>query len=747
MDTAYRAFCNRLEVLLDHHDSKIDPSEDLLIRQRRQLMNLMSLETEYRNSLPIEVFEDFITYITVERRNILAARPFFRERSDTFVAYLSDAFKTHNANTIRQFHLNWSFIEWATRTHPTPDRKKLARQISKQRTEILEQNLPFAISQARQFWKATPRSHPSFMDILQIQCQGLLLATDKFVGPDESTMSHKDAMHAWKSFRAVAIGIMRRDRVNHYSIDEDVILTTCNQQQKKIKDFVPGDFIFGVNAQGQTIETQVIALHDHGLLEGYEVVFDDGYKIVCSQDHKFLTLNGMIALKNLGPLGVLCEPAIQDRWVATSLRTDVSDTKSCDSSQHGVSRVSAVSDSSPESEVSALCASPSRGLEDAVRSNISVSGEARGTPQNLPHLCGVDKEQSLASGRMGQMGQGQPPRDIGVDQNQKRKVLAGIGDGPGEKTQGYRHSSGRNNQVAKGPSTTISGEYGEGQEQKESIQNGSGSTEDSGMAVGTDSLRSRAQAGGPCESRPQNMDRSGWGVSFCRISDEESQEGPPDDDSVSRCHSEHRSSQASGCDVDSSGWELLLRQGMQADVEVASLADSYAPLASTGSLVLRKVVRIDPVGFKHMYDIEVSHPKHNFILPNGVITSNSETMLHFYPTDKLKQYRANKLLRRNNGEIDYDKLASDINAHINNPKITTSRDEIRSLLSAASTMSADWCPDPDGDPIVDSHPDNSDSRPDAICEGSESLRVMYEAIADLSLRERKLLRMKGVHAV
>jgi hypothetical protein len=747
MDTGYRQFCVRLEELLNKHDSTIDPSEDLLDRQRRQLMHLMELEAEYRDSLPIEVFEDFITYITIERRNILAARPFFRERSDIFVAHLSDAFKTRNASTIRQFRLNWSFVEWVTRTHPIPGRKKLARIISKQRTEILEQNLPFAISQARQFWNSTPRSHLTFMDILQIQCQGLLLAIDKFVGPDESTMSRKDAMHAWKSFRAVAIGIMRRDRCNAYSIDEDVILITCDQQQKKIKDFIPGDSIFGVDSQGQTIETQVVALHDHGMLEGYEVVFDDGYKIVCSQDHKFLALNGMVALKDLGPLGVLCEPAIQDRWMATSLRTDASDTKRCDSSQHGVSRVSAVSDSSPESEISALCASPSRRLEDAVRSNISVSGETRSTSQRMPCVYRTHSEQLLVSGRTSTLAEGASTGSFGTHQVGQRKVLAGIGGGPGETTQGYRSPSGWNSQVAKGPPPTIPGEYGEGQEQKESIQNGNGSTEGSGMAIGTDSLRSRAQASRPCESRPQDMDRSRWGVPFCRVSDEESQEGTPDDDSVSRCHPEHRSSQASGCDVDSSGWELLLRQGTQVDIKVASLADSYAPLTSTGSLVLRKVVRISPVGLKHMYDLEVSHPKHNFILPNGVITSNSETVLHLFPSDKLKIYRANKLLRRNSGVIDYDKLATDINAHIDNPKITTDRNEIQDLLAAASTVSADFCPDPEGDPIVDTHPDSADSRPDAMCEGSESLRVMYEAIATLGLRDRKLLKMKGVHAV
>jgi DNA polymerase III alpha subunit len=55
---------------------------------------------------------------------------------------------------------------------------------------------------------------------------------------------------------------------------------------------------------------------------------------------------------------------------------------------------------------------------------------------------------------------------------------------------------------------------------------------------------------------------------------------------------------------------------------------SDAPLSCTGSLVRRRVVRVSPVGFGRMYDLEVSHPKHNYLLPNGVITSNSHAVCY-----------------------------------------------------------------------------------------------------------------------
>lgn len=59
-----------------------------------------------------------------------------------------------------------------------------------------------------------------------------------------------------------------------------------------------------------------------------------------------------------------------------------------------------------------------------------------------------------------------------------------------------------------------------------------------------------------------------------------------------------------------------------------SFHHSDAPLASTRSLVRRKVVRVRSVGKQRMCDLEVAHPKHNFLLPNGVVTSNSHAVCY-----------------------------------------------------------------------------------------------------------------------
>lgn len=224
-DSHFRKFCNDLEGVLNKHAAAPDAGVELLVRQRDQLRKLISLETEFREALikhtwGANVYKDFVNYITTIRRNILAARPYFRERHGQFTRYISKALQNRNAVGLYKFRFNWSFVEWvlkARRWNKGSPIVLLANEIRKQRAAILEQNLPLAISQARIFWGNTPKSHLSYMDIVQIQCQGLLLAIDKFVPPNDARMSDKLSLARYRIFRAVAIGIMTRDRVNAYS--------------------------------------------------------------------------------------------------------------------------------------------------------------------------------------------------------------------------------------------------------------------------------------------------------------------------------------------------------------------------------------------------------------------------------------------------------------------------------------------------------------------------------------------------
>lgn len=221
-DDGFKVFAKGLETILA--DQPDYTSDELIRHQRRQIRNLVDLETRFRKILLAHrdgpaTYRAFVDLICKKKGNILSARPYFRERQETFTAYISKALKAQSATGLYKFKVNWTFISWVLNSRQWKNKELLdiAEQIQKARNELLEQNLPLAISQARGFYAATPRSHLSFMDVVQIQCQGLLLAIDKFCPPDEKGMTDQESLDAYQSFRAVAIGIMRRDRVNDYS--------------------------------------------------------------------------------------------------------------------------------------------------------------------------------------------------------------------------------------------------------------------------------------------------------------------------------------------------------------------------------------------------------------------------------------------------------------------------------------------------------------------------------------------------
>lgn len=222
-DDGFKLFTQTLESVLANKPTLTE--EELAVHQRDQIRRLVSLETQFRKTLQAHrsgpaVYNEFVTMICEEKGNILSARPYFRERQKTFTKYISKALKRRSAPGLYKFRINWTFIAWVMKRRKwgaASGLPELANEIYKVRRQLLEENLPLSISQARGFYGSTPRSHLSFMDIVQIQCQGLLLAIDKFCPPSERGMSEKESLDAYRGFRAVAIGIMIRDRVNDYS--------------------------------------------------------------------------------------------------------------------------------------------------------------------------------------------------------------------------------------------------------------------------------------------------------------------------------------------------------------------------------------------------------------------------------------------------------------------------------------------------------------------------------------------------
>ena len=210
-DSHFRSFASTLERAIEQYGDLSE--ETLLDRQKRQMESLDSMEIEFRQILINHpwgpgVFRGFVEYICDERKNILAARPYFRERQTVFTEEISRALKAREDKTLYKFHFNFQFVSFAVHQCKWPKGSpivKLAQKISDLRIELVEMNMPLAISRARIFWSRTPKSQLSYMDLVQIACEGLLSAIDKYVLPFKPV------------FRAVAIGRMHGNFIEQYS--------------------------------------------------------------------------------------------------------------------------------------------------------------------------------------------------------------------------------------------------------------------------------------------------------------------------------------------------------------------------------------------------------------------------------------------------------------------------------------------------------------------------------------------------
>src|SRR5574343_206812 len=140
--TTFKHFAKSIEVSL----RKYEPEEGraLLETQREQIRTLIALENKLRRLLikhpfGASVYKKFIMYITEDKRNILAARPYFRERQKTFTKSISGAFKNKKHKTLYRFRINYSFILFVLRCYKWPKGSKikiLATEIEQLRNQI-----------------------------------------------------------------------------------------------------------------------------------------------------------------------------------------------------------------------------------------------------------------------------------------------------------------------------------------------------------------------------------------------------------------------------------------------------------------------------------------------------------------------------------------------------------------------------------------------------------------------------------
>jgi RNA polymerase sigma factor (sigma-70 family) len=210
-DPHFRNFATSLEHAIECCGETDD--EDFLARQKRQVETLVFLEKQFKKTVigsakGERIYKGFVKFICDERKNILDARPYFRERQHVFTKYISTALRKRAVKQLYRFNFNYRFVQFVMNFCPWKPKSpitKLANQIRAIRDELITMNMPLAISRARIFYSRTPKAHLTYMDLIQIACEGLMSGIDKFVLPFS------------KAFRSVAIGRMTGNFIENYS--------------------------------------------------------------------------------------------------------------------------------------------------------------------------------------------------------------------------------------------------------------------------------------------------------------------------------------------------------------------------------------------------------------------------------------------------------------------------------------------------------------------------------------------------
>ena len=194
-------------------NATIIENEGLIGDQKDQVELVYILEQKFKHFIQnykttIDVYEKFVKYITEVNGNILSARPYFREKAETFGYAITKAIKENNAKELMKFDINFQLIDFIVKNWggPLPERPdRYYKDFLEARRILIENNLPLAINRAKLFYKKTPRSHLTLLDFIDICTYGLISGIDKYVG--EYT----------KVWRSVCIGRMVGYMIEEYS--------------------------------------------------------------------------------------------------------------------------------------------------------------------------------------------------------------------------------------------------------------------------------------------------------------------------------------------------------------------------------------------------------------------------------------------------------------------------------------------------------------------------------------------------
>jgi DNA-directed RNA polymerase specialized sigma subunit len=212
----FKKLTRDVQRLLDENVGKVRNKDLMSEIQRQQVEELMATETQFRESIirlspsrSKEVYLRFMAMITVTNRNILTARPYFREQAKDFSKKVTPALENHDHVELQKYHINFNFMQFIRKNWKgalPPESEALYQRAEFVRQKIIENSLPLAISRAVMFDEATPNSEKERMDLINAACIGLISGVDKY-----------KAEKFDKVFRSVCIGRMSGNMVDTYS--------------------------------------------------------------------------------------------------------------------------------------------------------------------------------------------------------------------------------------------------------------------------------------------------------------------------------------------------------------------------------------------------------------------------------------------------------------------------------------------------------------------------------------------------
>jgi hypothetical protein len=438
---------------------------------------------------------------------------------------------------------------------------------------------------------------------------------------------------------------------------------TYDQGAKRIDQFVAGDFVYAVDANGNTVLTEVIALHDHGDIEGYEVTFDDGGVVVCSANHKFLTKKGQLSLREIvgGNYIILCDSDFvqkdihaetKRKWLDSQVRNCVGESAGAASTRDGLFDMSksvfynretsgslrvVISQQKGQKEPSADVRDVSFAGMEASTGNWSASNavlcdqmwdsssdhqRSELASKNLPELsCSETRKHSNS--------------EFGVQSFaiQASGIVCG-GENDFGTSGNCSTKDGEVACLARSEPREVSPKFEEREKSSKTIKDGSVASFGIELAGSEYSMPEHIET-----SRfgfREYLDRSGRIFPFLSANNIEcSQDEVFEDQSGPGCHAERRSYKEEEHHLDTFEYGMFCQQHRSDEDRMVPATSGHAGIADARRLVSRKIVRVVPVGKRRMYDIEVACSTHNFLLSNGVITSNSHSCAYGYISARL----------------------------------------------------------------------------------------------------------------